>query len=471
MSNKPEQFFFGEDIVAVVNRYEDMLRNNACYYFDVSDYEAIIDFYIDNNKLDHAIKALDFGAQQHPYSTNIQLKKAQLLIDKGTPAQALPLLRQLARIEPYNTDIMITMGVAYNNMGNTVQAAEYFKKAIQLSYEEKDEVYYTIAVSYIQNQLFNIAIRYLEQTLTLNTNHLDALYDLAFCYDRIDKNIRSVQLYEKYLDEKPFNETAWFNLGTVYEKLENIEKALEAYDFALAIDPASSSALFNKANLLMDIDDYEHAIVSFHEFLENEKSDVDALCSLGECYYKLNDLNKAKFYYHKALNIDEEFAEAFYGLGIVALYEEKLDESYEFFSKAIELNESVPDYWFARAKLLMRTGKEDASRYDFDRCLLLSPDELDIWLSYIDMLELTGKGDEAANIAFRASEIFPDQPEINIRCAAYAYRSKRKVEAGRYLKQALSRDANMIEVLFSIFPQARNSNRIQKFIKTITASL
>ena len=49
-----------------VNRFEEMLTQNIEYFFDVSEFEQIIEHYFNEGKLKEAKKAVVFSIGQHP---------------------------------------------------------------------------------------------------------------------------------------------------------------------------------------------------------------------------------------------------------------------------------------------------------------------------------------------------------------------------------------------------------------------
>ena len=72
-------FSYEEEIKQAVQKFERMKRNNENYFFDVIEFETIIDFYIESNNSIKAFEAATLASQQHPNSVSIQLRKARVL--------------------------------------------------------------------------------------------------------------------------------------------------------------------------------------------------------------------------------------------------------------------------------------------------------------------------------------------------------------------------------------------------------
>ncbi len=58
------------DIHSSVERFEDMMRNNAPHFFDVSTFEHIVSFYEEKEQWKKAITVLDYAIAQY-MNTNI----------------------------------------------------------------------------------------------------------------------------------------------------------------------------------------------------------------------------------------------------------------------------------------------------------------------------------------------------------------------------------------------------------------
>ena len=54
-----------EEIRQAVQKFERMKRNNEKYFFDVVEFESIIDYYIESNNSPKAFEAAALATQQH----------------------------------------------------------------------------------------------------------------------------------------------------------------------------------------------------------------------------------------------------------------------------------------------------------------------------------------------------------------------------------------------------------------------
>ncbi len=260
-------FSYEEEVKQAVQKFEKMKSNNENCFFDVIEFETIIDYYIESNNSSKAFEAATLASEQHPNSVSIQLRKARVLLDKGRAVEALRILKQLESIEPGNHEIYIAKGTALGMLGDIQGAKKMFDFSLTLDSEDVENILFAIT-SVLQNlNYYEHMIPYMVRLVEMEPEFNAHLYDLAYAYEKIEDFENSIIYYLKYLDEEPFSDSAWYNLGIIYNKLESFEKAMEAYDFALAINAQNTFALFNKGNILSNLDRHSEAIPVYHEYI------------------------------------------------------------------------------------------------------------------------------------------------------------------------------------------------------------
>ena len=304
MGEERDWLYDGEDVMESIRRYEHMMEENARYFFDVHEFEEIINYYIDINDVSKAVGAAEYANGMHPTSTAIQLKIAQLLVDSGKATEAVDILEKLEKIEESNYEVYVLKGTAYNVLGNVTKAKKYFDRALMLTPENKDEILCNIGISFEERGHYKTAITYFLESYAIDSENVAVLYDLAFCYDKINEHAKSMHYYESYLEEDPFSDNAWFNLGTVYNNVQLFDKAIEAYDRAISLDPF----------------------------------DYESWLNLSELYLKKNLLTKAIRTLEDSYEYNSEIALVNYRLAAYNLLRRNINEGVRYLRKAIHKN-------------------------------------------------------------------------------------------------------------------------------------
>ena len=407
--------FESKEFAAVFKRYKQMLTEQRTEFFDVGDFEFIADQYIDKGQYSNALQACEIALRQHPNSIIVKIKKAQIYLSQLKVQKAIHLLIQIEEIESTNPDVMMMLGTCHNLQGEYLQATEYFRKAEQYSFEDRDELLYNIGISFIQTGAYDEALTYLKKALEENPEHEPVLYDLAFCFEKVGDDDAAIEYYNRYLDIDPFSESAWYNLGIIYNRLEDYTKAIDSYDFALAIDANYSAAIFNKANALSAIERFQESIDAYHEYLAVDPDSVDAHLYLADCYFQMDDYENAELFYDKTIRMEPNCSDGWFGAGLVMLINDKSKEASPLLKKSLDLNPDCAECWNALGKAFSAQKNFKKAESAYKKALELDDEIAEYWLSYADLMFQNNKFKEAVGIL--------EEAEVSeAACAAIQYR-------------------------------------------------
>jgi tetratricopeptide (TPR) repeat protein len=450
------------ETVDLIRRYEDVVHRKSNDYFDEDEFEMIIDHYLSLNKSKEAVAAADRGSAQYPYSSELKLRYADVLIIKGDSSQALQLLQHVEQMGVNDCDVHFLKARAYVQQGKFKEAEIDFAKSWQTEerVDERQRICLVAAGDYLEAREYNLAIRYFLQALERNPHHEQALNDVAYCYDRLDDFQNSVHYYERCLAVNPFNEAAWYNLGNVYSRNEEYEKALQAFDFSIAIEPNNAPVLFNRATTLIVLERFHDAIDSFNEFLVLEPNNAQGLCALAECYENLDCSTEALKHYTQAIGIDPQCADAYYGKGLILMEYRHYDVSLDYIYRALHIDSDNAEYYYGMGVLLLRINADHVAMQAFRRATDLDPYDMESWLI---LSELSGSTDlhHALEVLDEACIHNPDEPAIYFRKAALYYILKDTEACFATLEKALTIDPSGDDDFLTICPEAITDENVK----------
>ncbi|MEN8121400.1 MAG: tetratricopeptide repeat protein [Bacteroidota bacterium] len=442
---------FDEEVKASLLRYEDMLKSKSNYYFDVFEFEHIIDFYLDKNDLKNANQVLKYALNQHPNSTSLLLKQAQAHINKGFPVKSLKLLRKLEKIESSNYSIFYMQGAVYCSLGDVNKAIKVFKKALAVSFDAKEELLFNIGMTFKQISRYDLSNNYFLELYELDNVNKTVIYELAHNYEKLDQDDISVSYYKEYINIDPFSLLAWYSLGLVYNKLEEYDLAVEAFEYVIAIDPGHISAYFQKAVNMYYNEKVSESIDAFIELLELDKDNISAIFHIGEAYAKLKNTEKASEYFDKAIELDEQYADAWYGKAYLLYENKKYIDALHSIKNAIKYDDEDPDFWYLSALICRELGFIDESEKSFKKTIKLDDSDPKIWIEYSKLNFGQSKIFKTINILSEANELFEDNADINYRLAANLAKIDNINSAIFHLKLALNKEVDKLGVFRSIF--------------------
>jgi tetratricopeptide (TPR) repeat protein len=458
-------YSYEEEIKQAVQKFERMKKNNENYFFDVIEFESIIDYYIESNNSLKAYDAAILASEQHPNSVSIQLRKARVLLDKGRAVETLRILKKLENIEPGNHEIYIAKGTAMGMLGDIHGAKRMFDYALSLDSDDVENILFAI-VSVLQNlNYYEYLIPYLLQLIEKEPNFKAHLYDLAYAYEKIEDFENSISFYLKYLEEEPFSDSAWYNLGIIYNKLDRSEKAMEAYDYALVINSQNTFALFNKGNILSNLERFAEAIPVYHEYLEIEPESFEAMTYLAECYERTEDVTLARKYYHDAIEMAPEYPDPWFGLGVIELNCGNTEDSLIYFRKAVRLDDENPEFWYLLGKAHYAAGEIKASLSCFREALKLDAYYDEVWSDLGKIILKENLAIKAIPYLEHAYKITGDIPGINYILASFYLQTGSHDKALKHLSLAIEIDSSMFRNFSEMFPSKLYSKKITSLLE------
>jgi tetratricopeptide (TPR) repeat protein len=466
MNEERDHLYNYSDSIDIVRRFEDMVKRNKQYYFDVHEFEEIIDYYLDTSKFNKASEAAYFAAKLHPSSLTIQFKLAQVLVDKKQPEKALDIIQKIEVVESSNSEFLVLKGTALNMLGDNEDAKNTFNQAIDAAFENKDDVLLSIAISYEQKDEYEIAIEYLQEAEKICSDNQSVIYEMAFCYDKLELLVQSEEYYQKYLDLDPFSDSAWFNLGLVYSKMDNNEKAIEAYDFALTINEKYASAYFNKANVLANSCEYLKAIDVYKDYCVLDENNPQVFSYIGECYEKLKDCSNSLFYYNRAIEIDKGFSDAWYGIAMVYYLEDKYEETLCNLKKALEIDGENTEYLFSLGNVYEKLKQNLQAIVAYKELTGIDPQDIEAWISWAEILFNGNNVNDAIDVLLKAYAFNNDSAYLDYRIAAYYFFNSDNTNGIDFLKKGLELDTAFYKEAFKYNPKTLFIDEVKQLIDT-----
>ena len=119
-----------EGVKELVARFEQTLSAGRPGYFDVEEFEEIIDYYDYNQNINRLEIALKTASDIHPHHISFKIKQAQRLSSNKRYNQAVELLEYLIEIEPNNFLIRQSLAHVYSRMKKHDKAIDCYIETI-----------------------------------------------------------------------------------------------------------------------------------------------------------------------------------------------------------------------------------------------------------------------------------------------------------------------------------------------------
>jgi len=444
-----------------LKRFEKMLRTNAVYFFDSSEFERIIKYYIDNGKTNLAKKAIVLGLEQHPNTTGLRLLQAEIFIFEENHTEALKLLNEVEAIEPANEEVYIQKALLLSNKEQHNEAIILLKKALELSEEDNIDVLSLIGMEYLFLEDFERALLYFKNCLEIDVLDYTNLYNIVYCYDMLEQSDNAINYLQQYIENEPYSEIAWHQLGRQYYIIEDLNQALRAFDFALLIDERFVGAYIEKAKTLEKLDRYTEAIENFLITTELEDPSAYAFLKIGKNFKKIFNREAAVEYFLKANEQDPFLDKPLLALAELYFEDNVFHKSLFYINKLIEIDDENKVFWklYAQTNLKMSFFKEAATA--FRKCIELGDNSLDTYIELVDALYFIGDLNEAIKTLLEAEIYYHKHADIEFRKSGLYFLIKSNYLGEQYLINALTIEPNKYIIFKKLFPTVHNSKLVR----------
>lgn len=445
-------------------RFEEMVKMNQTLFFDVDDFENLIDYYMSRSKKHFTEIAIREALEQHPKHNGFLLKKAQHLIAVEKNMEALELLDLLEKSDPFNSEVFFIKGGLYSQLNKFSLAIEQYLKA--LTDENSSEVYTNIAYEYENLGKYSMAIKYLKKALQHDVEDYGILYELSFCFEITNKHEEGIAFFNQFLDQYPFSKEAWYNLGMLYSSATYYEQAIDSYDYALAIDDSFLSVLLSKAHAHAVSGNYMQSIKTYKEAIAHDGDDASTLYLIGENYSNLEKYTKAIEYFEECIKLDANHTDAWAGIGIAKSELELPETASKYIKKAIELEPYNADYWSMLAYVQNQAGHITRAISSYEKTLELDEKQPEVWMDYADLLIDNGFMHKAIEKMEKAVKVHPDNDELMYRAAAYLILAGEEKKALTKLESALELNVENFTFFLDYDPSFRINKDIVRLIES-----
>ncbi len=465
MKEEKDPSFEENDNALLVERYERMMAKGEHHFYDVEEFEDIMDHYMAFGKIAQAMEVLRLAKAQHPFDFDLMMREAELLAVSNKPKEALSLIEKVEMVEFNNPDVLLIKASILSQLGRSKDTIECLKTAARMTKENRDTIYLSLSYEYQNLERFTDALRYLHLALQANPANEDALYELAFCYDQLERMEESILFYQEFIDRRPYSQHAWYNLGNAYSRLGRLEEGIDAYDYAIIIQDDFAAAYFNKANLMARQKRYQKAIEVYKETEKFGFADALTFYYIGECFEKMEQWDSALANYRKAVAKDEFLADGWLGIGIVLDYQGQHRECLSYVQKAIDLDADNADYWYVLAEVQEKLENFEAAKQAFERVLALEYADEDVWLDYSNLYFKQGVTERAVEVVLEGMAHHPDKSDLYYRLTAYLLGWGREKQALEMLQLALEFDPGNYNALLDYLPNASKLSSVVDMIQ------
>ena len=390
--------------------------------------------YLIQKKADLAEKEFRTVLRLDPQNQDGNYNLGVLLMAKGAPAQAIPLL---SRVRPANTATRFNLIQAYFQ---TKRTADALRMATELSSQNKNDVqvHFSLGLLLATEKQYKTAQFELEQADALKPDTFEILYNLGLVFLRGGDYPKAELELSRALKLKP--ESA----ETLYLQAQanaNQSRPLDALDLlvrAHTIAPENTDILFLMAQISISQNYFEDAIPLLESGLKIAPLRSDFRAALGESYFMAGKVDQAVAEFKKLIET-EPTARSYAFLGLSYRNLGRFDEAARNFQQGLKLEPHNSSCLFNLGFIAERQGDTAAAEARFQEVLRVNPEYPEALLELAN-LRVAGKKLPEAEQLLRKYVRVSKSP-------ATGYYKLAMVERSLHETAASDRDMNVFQTL------------------------
>ena len=251
-------------------------------------------------KFDEAAAAIETYQGTHPQSDDAAYLLAYIRFRQNRPKESLKLFTAAARLHNPTADDLKVVALDYVLLGDYDDAARYLEESLALDPENVEARYHLGRVRYQQNR-FDLAIAAFHEVLRREPGNVKAEDNLGLSLEAKNEVEAALAAYReavKLTENLPVqNEQPYLNLGALLAKSGHTEEAIPMLVRASAIAPSSGKTHYQLAKAYFDLNRLEDASKEARKAVALDPRESADHYLLGRIYQRsgMGELAKEQF--------------------------------------------------------------------------------------------------------------------------------------------------------------------------------
>ncbi len=450
-----------EELSELLQQYENLRSGRSHSFIEEDAFEKIIDYFDDKDDLGKALEVAETGLEYFPYSSQLLVKKADLLLATRRYKEALAILQHAELYDSSDINIYILKTEAYLALDQQEKAVRLLEEALVLfEGEEKVDLLFELADVYDDYEEFDKVFDCLKIILEQEPTNEEALYKICFWTDFTGRNEESILLHKKIIEDFPYNELAWFNLAAAYQGLKLYEKAIDAYQYAVVIDEKFDYAYRNMGDAYIRLRKYKEAIESLQKVLELTRPEEVIFEAIGHCYHRLGKFAQARFHFRKASHMNPGDSKLYYKIALTYINEEQWESAIKQLESAMRINRNAPEYNLALGECSMQLGNYKEAIQCFSLVVRSRPKNVSGWEALIRCLIKAGYFEEAHTQSLAALLATDEKAVFYYYISAALFANNKSKEGILQLEKGLEKAPKLLRKFLDLNPSILQNNAV-----------
>ena len=442
------------EINELINAYQNMKNGKSHYFLDEDSFEKIIQYYDEKENLKEAFTAVEIGLEQFPYSSQLMIKKADILVATQKYEEALAIIEHAELYDKNDIDIYTLKIEIFLAMERQEEANEIFISALaQLTGEDRVEFLFELADVFDDFEEFEKVFDCLKIIVEENPTNEEALYKICFWTDFTGRFEESIQIHNAIIDEHPYNEIAWFNLAAAYQGLKLYEKAVDAYQYAVVINEKFDYAYRNMGDAYLRLRKYKEAIEVLEKVSELSMPEDVIFEAIGHCHQRLGNNTQARSFYKKASHLNPEDSKLYYKIAVTYMADSQWQNAINFLESALSIHNYSVEYNLAIGECKMQLLQYKDACFFFNKIVSKRSKNVQGWEALIRCLFKAELYNDAYTQCEVALKHLGAKPILLYYSSAVLYALGKTKQSLHFLETALIANLKQLKRMLELSPE------------------
>lgn len=299
---------------------------------------------------------------------------AYALQDTNQYKASLPVLDKAASADPNSSLVYSARGYSHAQLGQYGQAADDFKRSLDLNGEEQCRYigwYYADALYYQGN--YAGALEAYFASARLNSEHWMLWQSIGHAYEGLGDLPKAVESLEKSLGLDPSQAAVYADLGRVIGAQGDTTQAIKRYSQAIEREPKNAEYLGLRAELYAKAGQSAQAIGDRQLIVQIQPKSAKAWSDLGYDLHNAAKYADAIVAFEQAFALDDTNTITLINLGNAYLGVPDNAKALAKYEQALAREPGNADFQYHRGIARQRSGDRAGAIQDFERALARDP--------------------------------------------------------------------------------------------------
>ncbi len=449
-----------ESITEILKQYDELKTGNTGKLLSETSFEILIDYFDELQNLRKALEVAVTAREYYPFSAELMVKHADLLIADRKYSHSLELLEQAVLLNSDDLNIYILKVDALLALNELEEAYEVFEYSLSLfDGDDKLDILFEYVDVFDDYEIFDMVFDCLRMILDITPNDEVALYKICYWAEFSGRFEESIRIHQKIIEDNPYNELAWFNLAAAFQGLKLYEKAIDAYQYAIAINEKFDIAYRNLGDVYSRLRKYKQAIESLTTVIELTRPEDILYEAIGHCYHKLQNYALARLNYRKASHMQPEDQKLYYKIALTYMDEQNWASAVKSLETALQIA-STSECYLALGECLLLQNQHSEAIYHFGIAIKQKPKNIPGWELLIRGMYVAGFYEEAEHQAFLALEATSGKPIFHFYIAMTLFAQAKNKEALQQLELGMNQAPRQFRKVLELNPGIMQNSRV-----------